>query len=98
MDAPRMVNADQLIEMIVNYYRQRCHSHGFDEDGPVYNCNACHTQIMHTDGAISIHSVVAQVCAGSGAVLHLQLPYCIQCEGPPRETSGCVHITNGHRL
>lgn len=56
-------------------------------------CKKCGAQVQKVMGYVSLHALEFQSqCSGGGQVTHATLPYCPNCEGPPTETSTCIHV------
>jgi len=90
MNAPTgMKSPDDLMEDI----KRHTVAH-YEPDGQNgFKCKECGAQIQQTTCFVSVHNnQFGNMCAGSGKVKQLPLPYCPSCEGVPTRTSTCVHI------
>lgn len=61
--------------------------------GENFFCKQCGAMVMQATCAVSLHArEFGDLCAGSGKVVRVALPYCPQCEGEPTRTTTCVHV------
>ncbi len=61
--------------------------------GSGFVCKKDGAEIRQTTLYVSVHAkAFGDMCAGSGEVERLPLPYCPTCEGVPSNTSTCVHV------
>ena len=58
---------------------------------PRYICQNCGAEIQYVLTYLSVHdSPFADVCAGTGRVMRMPIPYCPNCEERPA-LHGCLH-------
>lgn len=54
-------------------------------------CRSCGRALTTATVCVSIHaSKFGNICAGSGEVVEMAIPYCPRCEEPPQEST-CIH-------
>ena len=88
MEAPARMNwqdFNNAIESHVERFYEKT------ENG--YKCKKCGAEIQQTTCTISIHTRLFDTrCVGTGEVRRVPLPYCLKCEGEPKNTSTCIHV------
>ena len=57
------------------------------------HCAQCGTRIKWEAAFISAHRMAEQ-CVGTGTIVHVDIPYCPQCEEIPY-LRGCFHVREG---
>ncbi len=63
------------------------------ENAGIYVCRECGRRILWTTCEVSIHTrSTLSRCSGAGKVRRVPLPFCPECEGPPKNTSTCIHV------
>jgi hypothetical protein len=88
MNAPSRLTPLQLDKALSEHIERYYVIHDYE-----YRCRKCGSRIDYITGRISVHDGLFPDCARpSGRVLDVPLPFCPQCEGPPSEVSGCVHM------
>lgn len=65
----------------------------YEEREGNYYCKNCGAGIMQTTCYVSIHAKEFEpTCAGPGRVLHINYPYCPNCDGGIDHATACVHV------
>lgn len=65
-------------------------------DGEFQVCVKCGSKVEIISAYMSVHDLrFGDLCAGSGRVMRLVIPFCPNCEPAPNE-SGCLHEIEPH--
>jgi hypothetical protein len=86
MTTPTRISRQDFFFAIEKWLNERC----IVDRGKI-TCKACGDQIQSVNALISIHSTqFVSICAGTGEVRGVRVPYCPKCEQRPA-TAGCFH-------
>mgnify|MGYP003393831324 FL=1 len=89
---PKTLSRDEFNNFLVKHLNN-CYEKKLGGSSTDFVCKLCGTDVEKTTGFALIHfSDFGGVCCGVGEVQEFDLPYCPECEGPPRLKVTCVHV------
>jgi hypothetical protein len=61
-------------------------------------CPQCGRNISFVAAYLSIHAYEFPMCAGSGRVVKMDIPYCSVCEDETPGDRGCLHVPYAYQV